>query len=73
MTSTCKKSHLVEVMTLRCLNKYLFRDRKYNNILERNDLKIYMQQRMKIVNLYFEGIMMYFIAHKSCLFVKIRV
>jgi len=28
--------------TLRFLNKYFFRERKYKNILERDALKIYM-------------------------------
>jgi hypothetical protein len=40
---TCKKFLLVEVRTLRCLNKYLFGEKKYKNILERDALKIYMQ------------------------------
>jgi hypothetical protein len=30
-------------ITLHPLNKYLFRERKYNNILERDAMKIYMQ------------------------------
>jgi hypothetical protein len=45
--------------TLRCLTEYFFREKKYNNILERNALKIYMQYRMKIVKLYFESLMVY--------------
>ena len=43
MTNTCKKSILVEVKTLLYLNKYIFKERKYNNILDINALKIYMQ------------------------------
>jgi hypothetical protein len=43
VTSTCKKFYLVKVRILRCLNKYLFKERKYNNILEKDALKIYMQ------------------------------
>ena len=42
MASTCKRSLLVEVGNLRCLNKYLYRERKYNDILERNALNIYI-------------------------------
>jgi len=34
MASTCKRSFLEEVWTLLCLNKYLFRERIYKNILE---------------------------------------
>jgi hypothetical protein len=59
VASTCKKSHLVELRTLRCLNKYIFRERKYKNILEKDTLKIYMQQRMKIMNPCSEGLMVY--------------
>jgi len=43
MVSTYKRSSLVEVGTLRYLNKYSFRKRKYKNIVERDALKIYMQ------------------------------
>jgi hypothetical protein len=43
MANTCKRFSLMKVETFRCLNKYLFRERKYNNILERDALKIYMQ------------------------------
>jgi len=32
----------MEIKTLQCLNKYLFKDRKYNNILERDALNIYI-------------------------------
>jgi hypothetical protein len=32
----------MEVGIFRCLNKYLFKEKKYNNILERDALKIYM-------------------------------
>jgi len=39
----CKKSLLVEVRTLRCLKKYLFGEKKYKNILERDALKVYIQ------------------------------
>ena len=59
VASTCKRILLVEVGTLRYLNKYLFRDKKYKTIVERNALKIYMQYRMKIVNLCSKGLMMY--------------
>jgi hypothetical protein len=38
---TCKKFLLVEVETFRYLNKYLFRERKYKNVLER-DTSIYI-------------------------------
>ena len=43
MISTCKKFYLVVVRTFQCLNKCLFRERKYKNILEGDTLKIYMQ------------------------------
>jgi hypothetical protein len=43
MTTTCKMSPLVKVKALLYLNKYIFIERKYNNILERDALKIYMQ------------------------------
>jgi hypothetical protein len=43
VANTCKKFFLVEMETLRYLNKYLFREKKYNNILERDALKIYVQ------------------------------
>ena len=33
----------MKVMALLYLNKYFLKERKYNNILERNALKIYMQ------------------------------
>jgi hypothetical protein len=59
VASSCKRFLLVEVGTLRYLNKYLFRDKKYKTIVERNALKIYMQYRMKIVNLCSKGLMMY--------------
>jgi hypothetical protein len=38
MASTCKRFFLVEVATLQCLNKYLFRERIYKNIIEREML-----------------------------------
>jgi hypothetical protein len=43
VAGTCKRSLSVEVETLRYLNKYFFREKKYKNILERDALKIYMQ------------------------------
>jgi hypothetical protein len=47
----CKRSLVVDVGTLRCLSKYIYRERKYNDILERWSLKIYMLKilRMKIL------------------------
>jgi hypothetical protein len=42
VSSNCKRFHLMEVETLQYLNKHLFRERKYNNILEKDTLKIYM-------------------------------
>jgi len=59
VANTCKRSFLVEVGTLRCLNKYLFRERKYKNILEKDALKIYMQYKMKNVNLGSKGLIVY--------------
>jgi hypothetical protein len=47
------------VRTLRYLNKYLFRERKYKNILEKDALKIYMQYKMKNVNLGSKGLIVY--------------
>jgi len=41
VTNTCKRSFFVEVDTLWYLNKYLFKERKYNKILERCSKKIY--------------------------------
>jgi len=43
MANNCKKLYSVDVWTLIFLSKYFFRKRKYNNITERNALKIYMQ------------------------------
>jgi hypothetical protein len=59
VANTCKKFFLVEVRTLRYLNKYLFREKKCNNILERDAWKIYVHWRMKIVNLCSEDLMVY--------------
>jgi hypothetical protein len=49
----------MDVETLQYLNKYLLREKKYKNILKRDDLKIYMHQRMKIMNLCFESRIVY--------------
>jgi hypothetical protein len=35
VAGTYKKSYLIDLRTLKCLSKYLFRERKLNNILER--------------------------------------
>jgi len=51
MVSTCKISFLVEMGTLRYLNKYLFRERKYKNILERDALKIYMHYSLCLMGI----------------------
>jgi hypothetical protein len=51
VANICKISFLVEVETLRCLNKYFFKERKYNNILERDALKI--------INICSESLMVY--------------
>jgi hypothetical protein len=38
----CKKSHLMEVGTLQYLNKYIFRERKYKNIIKKCSENIYI-------------------------------
>ena len=43
VVSTCKRFSLMELWTIRYLNKYLFRERKYNNTLKRDVLEIYMR------------------------------
>ena len=42
MVDTYKSSSLVDLKTLRCLSKYLFRERERNDILERDTQKICM-------------------------------
>ena len=42
MVGIYKKSHLMEVETLQYLNKYLFRERKYNNIIKKCSENIYV-------------------------------
>jgi hypothetical protein len=49
----------MNIKTLKCLKEYLFKEKKYNNIIKRNALKIYMHQIMKVMNLYFEEFIMY--------------
>jgi hypothetical protein len=58
--------------TLRCLNKYLFRERKYNNIIERCSENIHVVEIKDCEPLFwrFRGV---FIAHEFCPFVKKRV
>ena len=31
----CKRSSFIDLRTLKCLSKYLFKERNYNDILER--------------------------------------
>jgi hypothetical protein len=42
MANNCKMFFLVEIRILWSLNKYIFSEKKYKNILEKYILKIYM-------------------------------
>jgi hypothetical protein len=42
LVACLQRSFLVEVGTFCCLNKYFFKKRKYNNIPEKDALKIYI-------------------------------
>ena len=49
VTGTCKRLSFVDIRTLGCLSKYIFfRERKCNDILERQALKIYMLKILRI-------------------------
>jgi hypothetical protein len=68
MTSICKRSFLMEVVTLLCLNKYFLKERKYNNILKCSE-NIYAIENEDYEHLFWRshGV---FIAHESCSYIE---
>jgi hypothetical protein len=59
----------MEVGTLQYLNKYIFRERKYKNIIKKCSENIYIVENEDCEPL-FLGSHGVFIAHDSCLFVE---
>ena len=71
MTSNCKKSYFMDVGTFKCLSNYLFRKRKYNNILDRDSLNITHTHKVKNENceVYLKRFILY-LTHDFCSFVE---
>jgi hypothetical protein len=70
--NTCKRSIWIEMRTLRYLNKYLFREREYNNISkEICSENIYAVENEDYEFLFWRshGVL---ITHKSCPFIKMK-
>jgi len=74
LVGTCKMSLLVEVGTLGCLSKYRFKRKKkvqwYFREIDSENVYDKNFKNDKIINLELERLMGFFIAHKSCPFIK---